>query len=223
MDGVEKAMLKTSPAAHGSKELGPEETCGQQGGSSEGSSGGSSGGAGCGGAGGGSGGHDVAGAAGGNEFLVEQLAQRQAVFSQIGNFVAAMQHETGSAEVWRAKLKELEELRQEKRALKHDLGSTQQQLARATEKLSKASAHKHEHKREGERLAAALSASLGKVAAAEHDSCSLRDKVAALEAETVRVGAEAATAAMLAETNHELNAQLARMKVRQTNIVFLSL
>ena len=154
----------------------------------------------------------TAGTAAGHEGLIEALAQRQQVFSQLGSFVTAMQNETGSAEVWRSKLKELEALRHEKRSLKHDLASANQQLQRSQQLEVKAAekCKRLDSERRRSNEAAAMEQTAREKA--ETAASDLRARVAALEAEAKTLATEAKNATLMAETSQELNQELGRVR-----------
>lgn len=150
------------------------------------------------------------GTAHGHDNLIEALAQRQQVFSQLGSFVTAMQNETGSVEVWRTKLKELEALRAERRALKQELGEKERALAKAAAAGSQAQAAAQRLRQERDADRAAAAAAAKREAAAEAEARRWQERAGALEADAKRLSGEAQLASMLAETNQELNLSLGR-------------
>ena len=147
-----------------------------------------------------------------HENLIGQLQERQQVFAQLGNFVQAMQNETGSVEVWRAKLKELEDLRNERRELKGTIQTLQTQVQLTTGQLSKAQESNFGLQRDIERLNSVVVSEKSAHKRVLGELQQWDAKGAKLESEVKRLSSEAAGAKMLAETNHELNAELGRMR-----------
>jgi len=149
---------------------------------------------------------------GNNDALIEQLAQRQQTFSQLGNFMTAIQNEAQSVELWRTKLKELETLKAERQSLKEELNRVQEQSAKATQSISSLSSQLSQLKNE---LALAhvqiKSESNGRIQA-ENESNRLVLLVAQLEESSQKGELEAKAAATLLETNTELNTELGSMK-----------
>jgi chemotaxis protein histidine kinase CheA len=150
------------------------------------------------------------GTAQGHDNLIEALSQRQQVFSQLGSFVTAMQNETGSVEVWRTKLKELESLRADRRKLKHELAEKERALAKTTAACTKAQdAAKGLRKERDAERAAAAKANESRTQT-EKEARQWRERAETLEVDTERLSGEAKVATMLAETNQELNTSLGR-------------
>jgi chromosome segregation ATPase len=147
-----------------------------------------------------------------HENLIGQLQERQQVFAQLGNFVQAMQNETGSVDVWRSKLKELEDLRNERRELKGEVQTLQTQVQLTTGQLSKAQESTFGLQRDIERLNSVVVSEKSAHRRVLGELQQWDAKGASLEAEVKRLSSEAAAAKMLAETNHELNTELGRMR-----------
>jgi len=133
--------------------------------------------------------------------ILQQLAQRQQVYNQLGNFAAAMQHEASQADVWRDKLKELECLRVEKRALSADLAAAQAAAqARALEALEVERAVK----RQATAREAELQTEKARCRTLEFERQTAVASLEVLRADAARLNGEAAGARALSETNAEL-------------------
>jgi len=160
------------------------------------------------------------GTPGTHENLIGQLQERQQVFAQLGNFVQAMQNETGSVDVWRSKLKELEDLRNERRELKGEVQTLQTQVQLTTGQLSKAHESSFGLQRDIERLNSVVVSEKSAHRRVLGELQQWDAKGAGLEAEVKRLSTEAAAAKMLADTNHELNTELGRMRgeLEKTNV-----
>mmetsp|Transcript_68951 Transcript_68951/g.155967 ORF Transcript_68951/g.155967 Transcript_68951/m.155967 type:complete len:444 (+) Transcript_68951:696-2027(+) len=141
--------------------------------------------------------------------ILQQLAQRQQVYNQLGNFAAAMQHEASQADVWRDKLKELECLRVEKRALSADLAAAQAAAqARALEALEVERAVK----RQATAREAELQTEKARCRTLEFERQTAVASLEVLRADAARLNGEAAGARALSETNAELTGELVRLK-----------
>ena len=148
-----------------------------------------------------------------NDALLDQLAQRQNMFAQLGNFMQQMQGETGSVEVWRQKLKELEELRKDKSELTAKLKRAEQKHAATKEELDKAQQAQAALQKDVEQLNGAVVAGQGARQDLEAQVEQWRASNSQLQVEVKQFQTEAGAAQMLATTNQELNAELGNLKL----------
>jgi cell division protein ZapA len=148
----------------------------------------------------------------GNDALIEQLAQRQQTFSQLGNFMTAIQNEAQSVELWKTKLKELETLTNERQSLKKELTRAQEESI-STSKTNTALTNQLSQLKNELAIANSQLKTEKLSKQQSQDECNrLLEMVAKLEESSKQGEREAKAAATLSMTNAELNQELGNMK-----------